>query len=114
MKPRQQMHFLLFHIVLINNLPLFSQWLTLFDLSLSNALQVKSEDVFDEWVSKLRHHRMYRQNEIAMFPRDVNHFFPGSSVTDSAPGVFESVSSRKVMIVLPATSLKEQRGTSQE
>lgn len=58
-------------------------------------LKVKSEDVFDEWVSKLRHHRMYRQNEIAMFPRDVNHFFPGSSVTDSAPGVFESVSSRK-------------------
>lgn len=58
-------------------------------------LKVKSEDVFDEWVSKLRHHRMYRQNEIAMFPRDVNHFFPGSSVTDCAPGVFESVSSRK-------------------
>ncbi|XP_052029676.1 oxysterol-binding protein-related protein 3 isoform X3 [Apodemus sylvaticus] len=58
-------------------------------------LKVKSEEAFDEWVSKLRHHRMYRQNEIAMFPRDVNHFFPGSSVTDSAPGVFESVSSRK-------------------
>ncbi|GAB1290814.1 Oxysterol-binding protein [Apodemus speciosus] len=58
-------------------------------------LKVKSEEAFDEWVSKLRHHRMYRQNEIAMFPREVNHFFPGSSVTDSAPGVFESVSSRK-------------------
>ncbi|XP_028645895.1 oxysterol-binding protein-related protein 3 isoform X4 [Grammomys surdaster] len=58
-------------------------------------LKVKSEEVFDEWVSKLRHHRMYRQNEIAMFPRDVNHFFSGSTVTDSAPGVFESVSSRK-------------------
>lgn len=58
-------------------------------------LKVKSEELFDEWVSKLRHHRMYRQNEIAMFPRDVNHFFSGSSVTDSAPGVFESVSSRK-------------------
>lgn len=37
-------------------------------------LKVKSEDVFDEWVSKLRHHRMYRQNEIAMFPHEVNHF----------------------------------------
>lgn len=58
-------------------------------------LKVKSEELFDEWVSKLRHHRMYRQNEIAMFPRDVSHFFPGSSVTDSAPGVFDSVSSRK-------------------
>lgn len=68
---------------------------------------MKSEELFDEWVSKLRHHRMYRQNEIAMFPRDVNHFFSGSSVTDSAPGVFESVSSRKVMIVLPGVSLRE-------
>nr|XP_020034996.1 oxysterol-binding protein-related protein 3 isoform X3 [Castor canadensis] len=58
-------------------------------------LKVKSEDVFDEWVSKLRHHRMYRQNEIAMFPRDVNHFFPGSTITDSAAGAFDSISSRK-------------------
>nr|XP_006982250.1 oxysterol-binding protein-related protein 3 isoform X4 [Peromyscus maniculatus bairdii] len=58
-------------------------------------LKVKSDDVFDEWVSKLRHHRMYRQNEIAMFPRDVSHFFPGPTVTDSAPGVFEAISSRK-------------------
>ncbi|XP_075811269.1 oxysterol-binding protein-related protein 3 isoform X4 [Microtus pennsylvanicus] len=58
-------------------------------------LKVKSDEVFDEWVSKLRHHRMYRQNEIAMFPRDVSHFFPGPTVTDSAPGVFDSISSRK-------------------
>ncbi|EPQ05732.1 Oxysterol-binding protein-related protein 3 [Myotis brandtii] len=55
-------------------------------------LKVKSDDVFDEWVSKLRHHRMYRQNEIAMFPHEVNHFFPGPSVTDSAPGVLDSLS----------------------
>ncbi|XP_036183757.1 oxysterol-binding protein-related protein 3 isoform X5 [Myotis myotis] len=58
-------------------------------------LKVKSDDVFDEWVSKLRHHRMYRQNEIAMFPHEVNHFFSGPSVTDSAPGVLDSLSSRK-------------------
>lgn len=58
-------------------------------------LKVKSEEVFEEWVSKLRHHRMYRQNEIAMFPHEVNHFFPGSSITDSAPGVLDSISSRK-------------------
>uniref|UniRef100_A0A8C2QR62 Oxysterol-binding protein n=1 Tax=Capra hircus TaxID=9925 RepID=A0A8C2QR62_CAPHI len=61
-------------------------------------LKVKSEDVFDEWVSKLRHHRMYRQNEIAMFPHEVNHFFPGSAVTDSGPGVMDTISNRKVMI----------------
>uniref|UniRef100_A0A8P0TE87 Oxysterol-binding protein-related protein 3 n=1 Tax=Canis lupus familiaris TaxID=9615 RepID=A0A8P0TE87_CANLF len=58
-------------------------------------LKVKSEEIFDEWVSKLRHHRMYRQNEIAMFPHEVNHYFPGSTVTDSAPGVLDSISSRK-------------------
>ncbi|KAM8771313.1 oxysterol-binding protein-related protein 3 isoform 4-T4 [Rhynchonycteris naso] len=58
-------------------------------------LKVKSEDVFDEWVSRLRHHRMYRQNEIAMFPHEVNHFFPGSTVPDSASGVLDSISSRK-------------------
>uniref|UniRef100_A0A452EZ70 Oxysterol-binding protein n=1 Tax=Capra hircus TaxID=9925 RepID=A0A452EZ70_CAPHI len=58
-------------------------------------LKVKSEDVFDEWVSKLRHHRMYRQNEIAMFPHEVNHFFPGSAVTDSGPGVMDTISNRK-------------------
>uniref|UniRef100_A0A8C3VMS7 Oxysterol-binding protein n=1 Tax=Catagonus wagneri TaxID=51154 RepID=A0A8C3VMS7_9CETA len=58
-------------------------------------LKVKSEEVFDEWVSRLRHHRMYRQNEIAMFPHEVNHLFPASTVTDSASGVLDSVSSRK-------------------
>jgi hypothetical protein len=70
---------------------------------------VKSEDVFDEWVSKLRHHRMYRQNEIAMFPRDVNHFFPGSTITDSAAGAFDSISSRKVMSVLHWEWLQRER-----
>ncbi|KAG8514752.1 Oxysterol-binding protein-related protein 3, partial [Galemys pyrenaicus] len=58
-------------------------------------LKVKSEDVFDEWVSKLRHHRMFRQNEIAMFPHDVSHFFPGPTGTDGASGVLDSISSRK-------------------
>ncbi|XP_063095652.1 oxysterol-binding protein-related protein 3 isoform X4 [Cavia porcellus] len=58
-------------------------------------LKVKSEEVFDEWVAKLRHHRMYRQNEIAMFPREVNHFYTGSTITDSASGAFDSISSRK-------------------
>uniref|UniRef100_A0A672TE25 Oxysterol-binding protein n=1 Tax=Sinocyclocheilus grahami TaxID=75366 RepID=A0A672TE25_SINGR len=27
-------------------------------------LKIKSQELFDEWVSKLRHHRLYRQNEI--------------------------------------------------
>lgn len=58
-------------------------------------LKVKSEETFDEWVSKLRHHRMYRQNEIAMFPHEVNHFFQASTVTDSPSVVSDSISSRK-------------------
>ncbi|KAB0404393.1 hypothetical protein E2I00_010117 [Balaenoptera physalus] len=61
-------------------------------------LKVKSEEVFDEWVSKLRHHRMYRQNEIAMFPHEVNHFFPGSTVTDSGSGVLDTISSKKISV----------------
>ncbi|ELV13635.1 Oxysterol-binding protein-related protein 3 [Tupaia chinensis] len=73
-------------------------------------LKVKSEEIFDEWVSKLRHHRMYRQNEIAMFPHEVNHFFSGSTVTDSAPGVFDTISSRKVIHVLPIINVKERGG----
>uniref|UniRef100_A0A6Q2XM66 Oxysterol-binding protein n=1 Tax=Esox lucius TaxID=8010 RepID=A0A6Q2XM66_ESOLU len=46
-------------------------------------LKIKSQDLFDEWVSKLRHHRLYRQNEITMFPNEKalyhSHFSsPGS------------------------------------
>nr|ABF22473.1 oxysterol-binding protein-like protein 3 [Takifugu rubripes] len=33
-------------------------------------LKIKSQDIFDAWVSKLRHHRLYRQNEIVRSPRD--------------------------------------------
>ncbi|KAF2983349.1 hypothetical protein EK904_000863 [Melospiza melodia maxima] len=54
-------------------------------------LKVKSQELFDEWVAKLRHHRMYRQNEISMFPHDANNiFFPGSTTTDSVPGFCDS------------------------
>ncbi|XP_006750362.1 oxysterol-binding protein-related protein 3, partial [Leptonychotes weddellii] len=69
-------------------------------------LKVKSEEVFDEWVSKLRHHRMYRQNEIAMFPHEVNHYFPGSTVTDSTSGVLDSLSSRKRSSISKQSSIQ--------
>ncbi|XP_066468429.1 oxysterol-binding protein-related protein 6 isoform X7 [Tiliqua scincoides] len=49
-------------------------------------LKVKSQDSFDAWVSKLRHHRLYRQNEIVRSPRDANfHIFPSTSTTESSP-----------------------------
>uniref|UniRef100_A0A8C0ATU2 Oxysterol-binding protein n=1 Tax=Buteo japonicus TaxID=224669 RepID=A0A8C0ATU2_9AVES len=59
-------------------------------------LKVKSQELFDEWVAKLRHHRMYRQNEISMFPHDVNNlFFPVSTTADSVPGFCDSTLGRK-------------------
>nr|XP_014436708.1 oxysterol-binding protein-related protein 3 isoform X2 [Pelodiscus sinensis] len=69
-------------------------------------LKVKSQELFDEWVAKLRHHRMYRQNEIAMFPHDVNNFFPASSTTDTVSSVFDSVSSRKTGSLTKQNSLR--------
>ncbi|XP_077432642.1 oxysterol-binding protein-related protein 3 isoform X2 [Vanacampus margaritifer] len=54
-------------------------------------LKIKSQELFDEWVSKLRHHRLYRQNEIAMCPNDKSFHFPhypsptSPSFADSAP-----------------------------
>uniref|UniRef100_H3A5L1 Oxysterol-binding protein n=1 Tax=Latimeria chalumnae TaxID=7897 RepID=H3A5L1_LATCH len=58
-------------------------------------LKMKSQELFDEWVSKLRHHRLYRQNEIALLPPEENHLFPMSSATESSPSVLDSVSVRK-------------------
>ncbi|XP_036394353.1 oxysterol-binding protein-related protein 3 isoform X2 [Megalops cyprinoides] len=57
-------------------------------------LKVNSQEMFDEWVSKLRHHRLYRQNEIAMYPHEkplfYSHFPPAVS-----PSLSESASMRK-------------------
>lgn len=56
-------------------------------------LKIKSQELFNEWVSKLRHQRLYRQNEIAMFPHDVNnHFFPVSTPVDSPPNLSDITS----------------------
>uniref|UniRef100_A0A667WQ33 Oxysterol-binding protein n=1 Tax=Myripristis murdjan TaxID=586833 RepID=A0A667WQ33_9TELE len=42
-------------------------------------LKVKSPELFDEWVLKLRHHRVFRQNEIAMYPHERHLFHPHAS-----------------------------------
>ncbi|XP_010189128.1 PREDICTED: oxysterol-binding protein-related protein 3-like, partial [Mesitornis unicolor] len=69
-------------------------------------LKVKSQELFDEWVAKLRHHRMYRQNEISMFPHDVNNlFFPASTTTDSVPGFCDSTPGRKAGSLTKQNSL---------
>ncbi|KAJ6665170.1 hypothetical protein lerEdw1_004218 [Lerista edwardsae] len=58
---------------------------------------VKSQDSFDAWVSKLRHHRLYRQNEIVRSPRDASfHIFPSTSTTESSPAANIAVLDGKV------------------
>ncbi|XP_034641175.1 oxysterol-binding protein-related protein 6 isoform X1 [Trachemys scripta elegans] len=60
-------------------------------------LKVKSQDSFDAWVSKLRHHRLYRQNEIVRSPRDASfHIFPSASTTESSPAANVAVLDGKV------------------
>ncbi|XP_056878318.1 oxysterol-binding protein-related protein 6 isoform X5 [Takifugu flavidus] len=47
-------------------------------------LKIKSQDIFDAWVSKLRHHRLYRQNEIVRSPRDATmRTFPPPAAVES-------------------------------
>uniref|UniRef100_A0A8C5AYI5 Oxysterol-binding protein n=1 Tax=Gadus morhua TaxID=8049 RepID=A0A8C5AYI5_GADMO len=56
-------------------------------------LKVKSQEIFDAWVSKLRHHRLYRQNEIVRSPRDATiRMFPPPPPAP-APAAAESPSS---------------------
>ncbi|XP_048048802.1 oxysterol-binding protein-related protein 6 isoform X1 [Megalobrama amblycephala] len=47
-------------------------------------LKVKSPDVFDIWVCKLRNHRLFRQNEIVRSPRDATlRTFPPTAAAES-------------------------------
>ncbi|XP_026149904.1 oxysterol-binding protein-related protein 3 isoform X2 [Mastacembelus armatus] len=54
-------------------------------------LKIKSQDLFDEWVSKLRLHRLYRQNEIALYPNEKSFYYP----SPNSPSIAESASIRK-------------------
>uniref|UniRef100_A0A3B4T4J5 Oxysterol-binding protein n=1 Tax=Seriola dumerili TaxID=41447 RepID=A0A3B4T4J5_SERDU len=60
-------------------------------------LKIKSQELFDEWVSKLRHHRLYRQNEIAMYPNEKSFYYPHYPSPNS-PSMAESASIRKVYL----------------
>ncbi|XP_061633510.1 oxysterol-binding protein-related protein 3 isoform X1 [Phyllopteryx taeniolatus] len=61
-------------------------------------LKIKSQELFDEWVSKLRHHRLYRQNEIAMCPDDKSFHFP-HYLSPTPPSFADSASIRKCVPV---------------
>uniref|UniRef100_A0A672TBV9 Oxysterol-binding protein n=1 Tax=Sinocyclocheilus grahami TaxID=75366 RepID=A0A672TBV9_SINGR len=67
-------------------------------------LKIKSQELFDEWVSKLRHHRLYRQNEIAMFPHEKMLFHPHYPLT-SSPTIPDSQSIRKRASLAKQSSL---------
>nr|XP_033786707.1 oxysterol-binding protein-related protein 3 isoform X1 [Geotrypetes seraphini]XP_033786708.1 oxysterol-binding protein-related protein 3 isoform X1 [Geotrypetes seraphini]XP_033786709.1 oxysterol-binding protein-related protein 3 isoform X1 [Geotrypetes seraphini]XP_033786711.1 oxysterol-binding protein-related protein 3 isoform X1 [Geotrypetes seraphini]XP_033786712.1 oxysterol-binding protein-related protein 3 isoform X1 [Geotrypetes seraphini] len=71
-------------------------------------LKVKSQELFEEWVLKLRDHRLYRQNEISMFPQN-NHFFPLTTVTDS-PSLFDPTSVRRASGVMRQNSVQAGSG----
>ncbi|XP_036000883.1 oxysterol-binding protein-related protein 3 isoform X1 [Fundulus heteroclitus] len=57
-------------------------------------LKVKAPELFEEWVSKLRHHRMFRQNEIALYPHESYLFHPHAS---SSPSVNDSLRKRATL-----------------
>ncbi|XP_060944431.1 oxysterol-binding protein-related protein 6 [Limanda limanda] len=50
-------------------------------------LKVKSQEIFDAWFSRLRHHRLYRQNEIVRSPRDatIRPFPPPAAMESPQP-----------------------------
>lgn len=61
------------------------------------ALQIKSQELFDEWVSKLRHHRLSRQNEIAAYTNEKSFHYP-QYPSPNSPSLAESASIRKVIM----------------
>ncbi|XP_066571710.1 oxysterol-binding protein-related protein 3 isoform X1 [Amia ocellicauda] len=65
-------------------------------------LKINSQELFDEWVSKLRHHRLYRQNEIAMYPHENSSLYCSPFPPAVSPNLSKSASLRK------RTTLKKQ------
>uniref|UniRef100_A0A8C3AM59 Oxysterol-binding protein n=1 Tax=Cyclopterus lumpus TaxID=8103 RepID=A0A8C3AM59_CYCLU len=57
-------------------------------------LKVKAPELFEEWVTKLRHHRVFRQNEIATYPHERHLFNPHAS---SSPSLNETLRKRATL-----------------
>ncbi|KAM6973931.1 oxysterol-binding protein-related protein 3-like isoform 1-T1 [Tautogolabrus adspersus] len=70
-------------------------------------LKVKSPELFEEWVSKLRNHRVFRQNEIAMYPHERHLFHPHAS---SSPSLNDSL--RKRATLTKQASIQQAKVTS--
>ncbi|XP_036371812.1 oxysterol-binding protein-related protein 3a isoform X1 [Megalops cyprinoides] len=66
-------------------------------------LKVKSQELFDEWVSKLRNHRLYRQNEIALNPQEKLLSYPyASPATPTSPVDKASLRRRSTLTQQPS------------
>uniref|UniRef100_A0A8C7XTG3 Oxysterol-binding protein n=1 Tax=Oryzias sinensis TaxID=183150 RepID=A0A8C7XTG3_9TELE len=63
-------------------------------------LKVKSSELFEEWVSKLRHHRLFRQNEIAVYPHERHLFHPHASSSPTFNDSYRRVNAGKQSIAL--------------
>uniref|UniRef100_A0A8D3DNT6 Oxysterol-binding protein n=1 Tax=Scophthalmus maximus TaxID=52904 RepID=A0A8D3DNT6_SCOMX len=71
-------------------------------------LKVKSQEIFDAWVSKLRHHRLYRQNEIVRSPRDATmRAFPPSAAMESPQPAASVAHEAKVSPPTPPMALPQ-------
>uniref|UniRef100_A0A8C7X5Y7 Oxysterol-binding protein n=1 Tax=Oryzias sinensis TaxID=183150 RepID=A0A8C7X5Y7_9TELE len=64
-------------------------------------LKVKTEEMFDEWVSNLRHHRLYRQN-VSTIPNEKSFCFPHYPSPNSPTLADARMSVRRQSTVHPA------------
>ncbi|CAL8247094.1 unnamed protein product [Lota lota] len=67
-------------------------------------LKIESPELFDEWVSKLRHHRLYRQNKMSMYPGENPYYYPHYP-TPGSPQIPESAYMQKRMSLARQSSL---------
>uniref|UniRef100_A0A1A8Q132 Oxysterol-binding protein n=1 Tax=Nothobranchius pienaari TaxID=704102 RepID=A0A1A8Q132_9TELE len=72
-------------------------------------LKIKSQELFDEWVSKLRHHRVYRQNEMAMYSSEKPFFYP-LYPSPNSPSMAESASIRRCLSIQRQSSVHPAGG----
>ncbi|KAG7276022.1 hypothetical protein CRUP_004419 [Coryphaenoides rupestris] len=67
-------------------------------------LKIESPELFDEWVSKLRHHRLYRQNEMSMHPGENLYCYYPHYPTPGSPKITENASMQKRMSIAKQAS----------
>ncbi|XP_010891310.2 oxysterol-binding protein-related protein 3a [Esox lucius] len=68
--------------------------------------ELKSQELFDDWVSKLRHHRVFRQNEIAMDPQERHLFHPSSHLS---PSLNDSMRQRRSSLAKQASVVQQAK-----